>query len=62
MAARGNQRHRVWSEFHPYGEVRGQGDVDIKKNVPKKIGTFFYVMYLLFIIKSLYKKHHLREQ
>ena len=24
-----------------YEEVGGQGDVDIKKNVPKKIGTFF---------------------
>ena len=25
MAVRGNQRHRVWAEFHPYGEVGGQG-------------------------------------
>ena len=25
IAARGNQRHRAWAEFHPYGEVGGQG-------------------------------------
>ena len=62
MAVRGNQRHRVWAEFHPYGKVGGQGDVDIKKTFRKKSERFFYVMYWLFIIKSLYKKHHLREQ
>ena len=61
MAARGNQRHRVWAEFHPYEEVGGQGDVDIKKKTFRKKSERFF-SYVLIIIKSLYKKHHLREQ